>query len=245
MSCVIVGIDGDIIAYQIGFVTENEPLSFALSTVKKKLNNIQEAVKADDRVVFLTGKGNFREKVASIQKYKGNRDDKPKPKWLGEIREYLIKHQHALLIEGMEADDALGEFLSEELEDMEKICASIDKDLKMIAGKHYNWNKELTVDVGKEEADNFFIEQMLTGDSADNIPGIYKITGQKATKEIKRYCQEGKTFTEKMERVKDTYRERGCEDAEKVIKEIGDLLWIRRHNYKTWEEYAKAIKTSY
>lgn len=97
-------VDSDYLAYRIGFaINESEPVEFALSTVKHAVNNIWDAfgVKGE---LFLTGKGNYREYVASIQEYKGNRIQE-KPFYYQDIRDYLVNVHKAQVITGMEADD--------------------------------------------------------------------------------------------------------------------------------------------
>ena len=91
----LAAIDGDIIRYSVGFAAEGEPVSYCLHSVKLLLNSIISATKADEYVVYLTGKGNFREEVAVTLPYKGNRDVSHKPDHFDAISEYLIKKHKA------------------------------------------------------------------------------------------------------------------------------------------------------
>jgi 5'-3' exonuclease len=234
----IVHIDGDIIVYSVGFAANDDPVENALHSVKVLIKHILVATEADEYVVHLTGKGNFRNDLATIQGYKANRKDAAKPVHYDDIRNYLINHWGAFVTHGQEADDTIGIEVTRPSEHTQ-ICASLDKDLDMIVGEHYNWRKKEHYHVTPYDADRFFITQLLTGDSTDNIPGLKRITGQVASKKIKEYCTEPETFEECIVRVYDVYREHKPDlDVCSTLHEIGNLLWIRRYGYKTWEDYA-------
>ena len=80
------------------------------------------------------------------------------------------------MVEGEEADDQLSIRCALKGDTI----ATIDKDLNNTAGWHYNWQKDDLYCVGKIEADRNFYRQLLVGDSTDNIPGLFRITGTKA-----------------------------------------------------------------
>jgi 5'-3' exonuclease len=159
-----------------------EPISFALQTVKGMVSNILEATKPKDIVFFLTGKGNFRDDIATIAKYKGNRDKMVKPHYYLKMREYLMSYYDTTVVDGMEADDALADAQTDKT-----VLCSIDKDLLQVPGKHYNWNTEKKLFVTPESGLRALWQQVLTGDSTDNIPGIHKVgivTAKKILKEL-------------------------------------------------------------
>lgn len=236
---IVVHIDGDIIVYSVGFAANDGPVENALHSCKVLLARIMRETDADDYVLHLTGKGNFRDDLATIQGYKDNRKDAPKPHHYEAIRTYLCKKFGAYVSEGMEADDTIGIALTSDTMDT-LVLASLDKDLNMIPGAHYNWRKSELFYIDEDEADKFFIEQLLTGDSTDNIPGLKRITGKVATRRIKQYCTEPDEFTECVDRVRETYLEHAPDlDVDAVLHEIGNLLWIRRYGYDTWEAYYK------
>src|SRR5574343_1568457 len=60
------------------------------------------------------------------------------------------------------------------------IIVTLDKDLDMIPGLHYNWVKNTIYDVNEDEALRFFYKQLLIGDTSDNIVGIRGIGPVKA-----------------------------------------------------------------
>ena len=233
----ITHIDGDIIVYSVGFAANDDPIAFAKHSVKLLINRIVDRTEADEYVVHLTGKGNFRDELATIQGYKENRKDTPKPVHYKELRNYLETKYKAHIATGMEADDTMGIQATSNDGD-NHVIATLDKDLNMIPCWHYNWRKDELFEVVQPDADKFFIVQLLTGDSTDNIPGLKRITGSMATKKIKEYCSEPDEFTVCIERIRETYKEKAEDiDVDSVLHEIGNLLWIRRDGYDTWESY--------
>jgi 5'-3' exonuclease len=168
-------IDGDIIVYRIGFASQTtdketglviaDPESHALHSCKLYLDKVVEESGCDSFTVYLTPKTNFRKKVRDD--YKANRKDKAKPVHVGAIRKYLISKYKAKEIEGMEADDALGL-----KQDSTTCIASIDKDLLMCEGRHYNFVKKEHTTTTPEQGTKFFYQQMIMGDAVDNIMGI-------------------------------------------------------------------------
>lgn len=204
-----------------------EPIEFVLSTAKRMIANIVESCEADTYTVLLTGSGNFREEAASIQPYKGNREDARKPEHYAAIREYLLTHQNGEIVDGEEADDQL----SIRAELFGDIIATVDKDLDNTAGVHYNWRKHRLYSVSEHEADVNFHCQLLTGDATDNIPGLYRLTGKRATANMKKSVAACTTAREMFDTVFDIYME--CSDDSEAtvaswLNEIGTLLWMRR-----------------
>ena len=230
----IVAIDGDIICYSAAFAAADEPVHFCLYTVKRMINSICDATEADEYVCYLTGKGNFREEVATLQGYKENRKDQEKPEHYQAIRDYLVEKHGAIIVDGIEADDALGIAACNPEPDAEVVIATIDKDLLMIPGWNYNWRKGEMHYVDIDEGNWFFANQLFTGDATDNIPGLYKITGQKATKAIKSQIEVGDSYNDMITTVRDVYSEYLQDDPTDILNEIGRLLWIQRNPDEVW-----------
>ena len=252
---VVVGIDGDVLVYQAAWASENDALPACKHTLNRMIDRIVDRTGADEYVVFLTGKDNFRDDVATTQTYKGNREDAVKPKHYADAREHLITKHGAAVVDGCEADDALGEFLSNADDNYHFICATIDKDLLMVPGHHYRWEMtrkgkvfpEEHNHISKDEGAKFFFTQMLTGDSTDNIPGLYKYTGKKATKKVKERLDKLTTYHEMYIEVWHIYAETFDEECwlsteeeqnlTDFLDEIGQLLWIRHGGKKHWKDY--------
>lgn len=196
--------------------------AYALGNTKTVLNEIL-AKYGDSYRLFLTGSGNFRDQAATILPYKGNRDAKHKPKYYAEIKDYLLNVWHAELIEGREADDAIG-CAQWAKRDKSTVIATIDKDLNGIPGWHYNFVKDELYDVSYIDANRFFFWQMLVGDTTDNIPGIKGI-GPKTADKLLPY---GADVPYLRDVVQQQYQKQYKDTWEAAYTEIAELLWIER-----------------
>lgn len=217
-------IDGDPIVYIVGFGHNEMPLWYQCKMVDDFIENILKVTGADNFSLYLTGKGNFRDEVATILPYKGNRDKSHRPRYYKELRGYLLNVWDAELIEGMEADDACGiEVYS--IKEPSVVC-TIDKDLLMLEGRHYNYKRGEFCDINEEEGWRRFYLQTLTGDASDNIPGLYKVTGTKATKAIKEPLCTITLHNEMDEYCSSIWLEKGATIQQ--YREVQELLWILR-----------------
>jgi 5'-3' exonuclease len=226
-------IDGDILVYRIGFASEDEPESIAIARCCEFIEDIILFNGFDEYQGYLTGKGNFRNEIAVTEPYKGNRKA-PKPKHYQALRDYMQNHWQFEMIEGQEADDAIG--IAAYTLDPEEYCiCSIDKDLLMIPGRHYNFVHRKHSEITELEGRHNFYMQLLTGDPTDNIPGIYKVGPVKATSMLAG-CQEIHEYNEAvLKAYKDYFSHCTEEDVIKHITLIGQLLWIRREEGEEWK----------
>lgn len=100
-------IDGDIIAYRCAYSCEDTPddlhdmIDDMIDHIKSRTTNL---INLGETKVFLTGKTNFRNDIATIAPYKGHRS-KEKPTYLGDARRYLLNDYNAALSDNQEADD--------------------------------------------------------------------------------------------------------------------------------------------
>lgn len=225
-------IDGDIIAYRVGFSTEKEELAIALYRADTTVQTIIEMTRASDYEMFLSDAlpNNFRFKIWN--KYHANRT-KPKPRWLEDIKEHLVTMHGATFAHGQEADDALGirqTFFNEngEYQDYdygESIICSNDKDLLQIEGLHYNIPSGITVRQSSWWGLNWFYQQILIGDKVDNIEGVRGI-GKVWAERLLAHCKsEEELFTV----VRDLYK-----DDERLLRN-GRLLKIRTRVGEIWD----------
>lgn len=231
----------DIPAEDIIQTTDPEPVEHALSSVKRMIANICESAECDDYTVFLTGSDNYREELATIRPYKGNRDA-PKPYHYAAIKEYLLSVQNAVVCEGQEADDAMS--IAAMQDPHGTVICTIDKDLNGTPGWHYNWNSPPLYFVEEDEANRFFYMQLLTGDSTDNIPGLFQMTGVRASAKLKEplhHIDDAATMYNYVYSVWcDAYDKVGMcpDDKDEVVSkwllEIGRLLYIRREPGEVW-----------
>lgn len=173
-------------AATVWYRVEAEPVENCLHTIKLQLQKIQqrcsEKFGRDIPIkIYLTGAGNFREKIATIKTYKGHRLGMERPVWLTKAREYMIRTQDVELVHDYEADDAV---CWEQYErGFQSIIAGIDKDLMQIPGWHYNFMHDGFRLVGRDSAAVSFYRQLIMGDATDNIGGVYR-AGEKAAKAL-------------------------------------------------------------
>ena len=135
--------------------------------------------KEPDYLVFLSGPKETNFRYAINPDYKANRIGVPKPKWLAKCKEWLIDEYYATITHGCEADDFLGIYQT-----ADTVICSIDKDLLMIPGAHFNFVTQKFSEVSELDGLKQFYRQMLIGDTSDNIFGIKGIGKVKAGKLI-------------------------------------------------------------
>lgn len=155
---------------------ETDPIEHCLHSVKKFLKGVIKSVGARGYTIYVGDGKNFRHEL--YPEYKAGRP--PKPLLAAEIQRYLVEHWDAVVCTEIEADDQMGidQCSSEE----PTIICTIDKDLDMIPGKHFNWDKDSFYEVDRDQAERFFWQQVLMGDSVDNIIGLKGIGEKRALK---------------------------------------------------------------
>lgn len=234
------GVDPDTIT---PFVVK-EPEHYTYHNIESMIDKILEDTEATEYQIYISGEGNYRHDLAKTKPYKGNRSKADRPSNLEDVRKYLVEKRGALVVNGAEADDYLGiaqceaerVYQTMALSGKEEGCprtviCTIDKDLDMIPGLHYNMSTGKIYDVSTHFADYTFFKQVLTGDSTDNIPGIVGC-GPKSAKRILEGCT---TEQAMYKAVKDEYvRVYGEEEGLTRMQEMIGLIWIQREAGVIW-----------
>jgi hypothetical protein len=218
-------IDGDILVYRVAFASQEETEVIAKARMSAFVEELVTPSNISSIEGYLTGKGNFRNEIAVTATYKGNRKDVAKPVHYQFLRDYLEKEWGFLMVTGQEADDAMG-IKAYTMDDNDYIIMTIDKDLDMIKGWHYNFVKKEKYFVKEEDTMRIFYKQVLTGDRTDNIEGLKGIGPVKA----ERILKECNTEEEMYQAVLKAY-----EGNEERVLENGQLLWIRREANQMWK----------
>jgi 5'-3' exonuclease len=219
-------IDGDIIAYRAAFSTEQ----MGASDTRRKVDDLIQFSTVLfpevglDYVVYLTGKGNFRDNIAKSHPYKGNRKSVQKPRHLQTARDHMESEYQAIISKGEEADDLIAKEAARL--DYHACVASIDKDMLQIPCWHFNIVRGDYLKVEPYGGIKFFYTQILTGDTADNIVGLWKVGPVKA----KKILEDAETEQELWDLVVKAYD--GNEDR---VIENARLLWLRREEEEIWQ----------
>lgn len=219
-------IDGDILCYRIGFAYESEEEPFSVSKLDEVIHQIATGAGCETFEIFLSGSTNFRNKVAVTLPYKGNRTA-PRPKHYDALRKFMLEQYGALLSVDEEADDMMGYSQTRDT-----VICSLDKDLNMIPGWHYNFVKCEKYFINELEAYRNFCKQMLIGDSVDNIKGVDGIGKVKAGKLL----DDTSLFPEDMLCIVGLWYAIKEDNPEERFNENANLLWIRREPGQIWDE---------
>lgn len=181
-------IDADILRYQLGAIGVRNvynkknpkammpaPVEMVEAHVEKIIQRAIKETHADEYVCVLSGTGNFRFDIATIQTYKGNRSGATRPYHYNTVGDYIIANHPCIVVNGMEADDYIGIQQRADLDN--SVTASRDKDLTTFPGWHFRFacgetQPEVPLHwITRFDAWKFFFKQMLIGDSTDNIIG--------------------------------------------------------------------------
>lgn len=221
---------------------EVEPLENCLYLVKRKMESILENTKATSYKVFIKGTGNFREEVAVTRKYKGNRDATHRPVYEHDIRQYLLKQWSAIVVDGMEVDDAVAieslkhwhydyyeghkEFILQDA-----IICSPDKDLNQIPGWHYEYNKQMAYWVSEADALRALYVQILAGDASDNVQGIPGVGPKTAERLLEKANSREEMYGIALSEYTKAYGDSGYNK----LLEMATLVYIKRTEEDQWK----------
>lgn len=182
-------------------------------------------------------KDNFRLAVAKTKPYKGTRKE-AKPVHYDNLTAYVISKYNTEIGNGLEADDLMAIY---QTANKNTIICSRDKDLKQVPGLHYSWECGRQPEIGPIEFDKkgevlvtdgkvsgggelFFLSQMLTGDTVDNIPGLPKFGPQKVLKVLDNSMSRKEAYNA----IREAYRGVYGDEHMVHLEEQAALLWLIR-----------------
>lgn len=136
------------------------------------LNEIEQVYRVDDILTFNGSEGNFRKFIT--RKYKANRIGQKKPPLLSQMHAYVSEAYDGISGCGVETDDLVATYwykISRDAGRDSVMIVSIDKDYRQFPALIYCYrgkNKGVW-DISEDQARYNFYEQMIVGDSADNV----------------------------------------------------------------------------
>lgn len=252
-------IDADVLAYSCGFASQRlltgvfeegetfldvDPPEYALSLVNKSLRRIAETAGKQgygDVKLFLTGTGNFRTEIAKVAPYKGNRVQE-KPAHFHLLRKYMVERWDAVIVDGIEADDAIATAACKlDYDPRTCLIVSQDKDFLTVPGMLWNPREENAKRITRKQALRNEARQILTGDVADNIPGCYKTGTVTAHQLISDDLPKGQITPILLRQFERSRSIPGCRyadrEAEDVLLEMGRLVHLKRSEDDLWNPY--------
>ena len=164
------------------------------------VNHLEEMYSVDEVLTFSGSKGNFR-KILNT-KYKANRKKQELPPLLHEMHAYVKSQYDSIYGFGIETDDLVAKYwakLTKELGRDEVMIVSIDKDYKQFPCLMYNYHykhKEI-LNITEDEALYNFYEQMIVGDTADNV-NFFKGKGKRFAERYFDDCATKYQYTKKL-----------------------------------------------
>lgn len=201
----------------------NSP-EMAIDAFRSMMLNTINNTNATHAILFLSPKTTFRHRAAKTLEYKGNRKERAKPVYHELLTQMMINQYGAIVCDDIEADDGLGIMQSHySKENVSSVICSIDKDLKMIPGDHYNLTSFAQEIITPAKANMQFAIQLLTGDATDNIQGLTRVGIKTAEKILKDVGPK-----ERVEVIKEKYKKQFKEKADARFKENIKLLKILR-----------------
>jgi 5'-3' exonuclease len=166
----------------------------------KIVNDLEEKYTIDKVLCFSGSKGNFRKLITSV--YKANRKKQELPPLLHEMHQFVKDQYDSIYGFGVETDDMVARYwkqISNDIGRDEVMIVSIDKDYKQFPCLMYNYHykHQVVLDISEDEAMYNFYEQMIVGDSADNVNYIKK-RGVKFAEKYLADCTTKYQYTKKM-----------------------------------------------
>lgn len=213
------------------------PFEMVQSILDGKIREMRDTLQPSQIILYISNKApTFRDELATVAKYKGNREDQEDPHHFWAARDYLQKKWNAHLApEGIETDDVVACQAYACMKDHEPFAlATVDKDLNAVPGLHFNYTDNKLFNVSWENARRNFLAQILEGDRADNIPGLPGV-GKKGAEGYVVAFQE-MSAEEKWQAVVQLYSEHYPEsDGESIATEMAQLVHLQRWRGDVWK----------
>ena len=243
----VLHVDGDLLAYWAGG-NEDTTVAESRGRAMSKINALRDQAGAESVVLHLTASHSTKGErfiIATVKPYQGQRKSGRRPHNWAYLREWLEGYEgtafRSKLWSSREADDGVALCAYDSIAKGKGLIAiaSGDKDFRMLPGIHVNWNTYEVTNVphgsydivgtdGKQYGFRWFFQQLLQGDTADNIPGLPKFQGKPVGEVTADKLLAGTACAESAYQVVlGCYREHYGDDARMRLTEQAMLLWLR------------------
>ena len=189
-------IDGDMLLYRAAFAAEKEiKWEDDIFTVHADFSDLKDAYimvadyisesldayeeNGDEITMVFSDRYTFRHELNLL--YKAHRRDKRSPLGINDLREWVCDEWKSIRVDRLEADDVLGIIGSADPHG--SIIVSGDKDFATVPCTWYNFLKDETRRITKEEADFQHLVPTLAGDATDGYFGVPRV-GLKTAEKI-------------------------------------------------------------
>ena len=199
----IVLFDADSLVWAASYGVE-EDIDLAIEKYNDSFTNIiydlNEIYDIKEVITFNNSKGNFR-KILD-KNYKANRKSSGIPSILSELHTYVSNTYNTISRYSVETDDLVATYwknISDENGRDSVIIVSIDKDYKQLPALIYNYHykHKCVYDINERDALYNFYEQMIIGDTVDNV-NYCKGYGKKYAEKLLKDCISNYQFTKRV-----------------------------------------------
>jgi len=190
------------------------------------VNRLEDSFDVKEVITFNGSKGNFRKQLN--KKYKANRKKQELPPLLHDMHQYVKDNYKSVYGFGIETDDLVARYwkqISDRIGRENVMIVSIDKDYKQFPCMIYNYHHkhQCIYDISESTAMYNFYEQMIVGDTADNV-NYFKGKGKKFAEKYFVNCKTKYQYTKQLYKLfKEQYKSKA---REKYI-ECYNLLKLR------------------
>lgn len=242
-------VDGDYLAYYAAGNDECDPGRARQNAIEKieAFRVLSGCDKVVNHITASESNKGWRFVVATVKPYQGQRNSGRKPKNWRTLRDWMETYRGSQFKSktwtDREADDGMA-YHSQVLGPGLAVIATADKDMRMFSGIHIDWK---TYDIthvppgcfeviganGKLYGHKWFWQQLLQGDTADNIPGPEQLRkpngkfGPVGEKTAEKILLNAKDNADALSRVSAQYRGYYGKAWPDRLAEQAILLWMR------------------
>lgn len=188
------------------------------------MNDIMNTYTPDGVYIFSGSRGNFRKLITPV--YKANRKKQDLPEHLFALHNHVKTEYKSIVGYGVETDDMIASYWYRAQKNVGRdnvMIVAVDKDYLQFPCLYYNYKKRELLDITEEQAMYNFYEQMIVGDTADNV-NYLKGYGKAYAKKLFEGCNSRYTYTKRLYNLfKEVYRGK----AKQKYIECYNLLKLR------------------